>query len=142
MSKLRDEIPSFSHSSPPGSLVIVGLRSVRVPVGSPAPREVSAAVVVAWWWCAILAVSKVTVIISISHPGGGRGLDKTATGPKAAMRARRGEDRMAALASTKVEPERADEKNSGQRIASPGNVSNAMECQRETLVDGQPIINK
>ena len=68
-----------------------------------------------------------TVIISTSHPGGGRGLDKTATGPKAAMRERSVEDRMATLANIEGEQETASEKNFGQQIASPGNVGNEME---------------
>ena len=49
---------------------------------------------------------------------------------------------MTSLVSIKVGQERARKKKFGQQIASPGNVGNGMEGQRETLEDGQPIINK
>ena len=48
---------------------------------------------------------------------------------------------MTSPANIEVEQEPANERNFGQRMVSPGNVGNDMECQRENLVDGQPLIN-
>ncbi len=57
------------------------------------------------------------------------------------MRARSFEDRMANLTDIEVDQKAANERNIGQRMVSPGNVGNEMECQRETMVDGEPLIN-
>ena len=45
------------------------------------------------------------------------------------------------LVDIEVEGESANERNFGQRMASPGNLGNRMECRRGILVDEQPVIS-
>ena len=130
----EDELAWFSHSSSgfwtfSVPLVIMGPELLVVAVaGLPGGRNSRAS-------------SKLMVTISISHTGGGCGLDRTARGPKTAARARRVEGCMMTLTDIEVAGESANERNFGQRMASPGNLGNGMECRRENLVDEQPLIN-
>ena len=62
-----------------------------------------------------------------------------ARGKKKAVRARRVEDRMMGWASMEGGRETANERNVGQRMASPGNLGNELEFQRGDLVDGRPL---
>ena len=57
------------------------------------------------------------------------------------MRARRVEDRMMNFANMEGERETANERNFGQRMASPGNLGDEIGSRKESLVDGQPLIN-
>ena len=133
---VEDKLSSFSHSSSP-------LSSFSVPLVIMAPELLVVAVAglpggrYSCW-----VSSKLIVIISISHTGGGGcGLDRTARGPTAAVRARRVEERMMSLVDIELGGDSANERNFGQRMASPGNLGNGMECRRGTLVDEQPVIN-
>ena len=119
---VEDGLPSFSHSSSP-------LSSFSVPLVILAPELLVVAVAGLPWGRYSWSSSKLSVIISISHTsGGGCGLDRTARGPKAAVRARRVEERMMSLVDIEVEGESANERTFGQRMASPGNLGNGMEC--------------
>ena len=138
---------SFSHSSSSGfvfsfsePLVIVALEAVVMEVapglamGPPGFAEVVVVV------CGM--GGRKGIISNSTIGGGGRGLDRTARGKKKGVRARRVEDRMMGWASMEGGREMANERNVGQRMASPGNLGNELESQRGDLVDGRPLIKK
>ena len=93
---IEDELPSFSHSSSTGFL------SFSVPLVIPAPELLVVAVASQPGGRNGRPLSTPKGIISISHSIG-RGLERTARGEKAVMKARSVEDRMMSLASIEVE---------------------------------------
>ena len=137
---------SFSHSSSSGfvfsfsePLVRVALEAVVMEVapglamGPPGFAEVVVVV------CG-MGGRKGIISNSTIGGGGGRGLDRTARGKKKAVRARRVEDRIMGWASMEGGRETANERNVGQRMASPGNLGNELESQRGDLLDGRPLM--